>query len=79
MGDIDISFGICVLIRFGRYVLDQILSGEAAENVVENIHEYLTTVGTNVRSGKVKVDDFIIFKVRALSKSSLTTLIDVIS
>lgn len=46
-----------------RYVLDEILSGEATETVVENIHEYLTTIGSNVRSGKIKVDDFIIFKV----------------
>ena len=30
--------------------------------VVENIHEYLTTVGEDVRAGKVKLDDFIIFK-----------------
>lgn len=46
-----------------RYVLDQILSGEPTEIVVESIHEYLATIGSNVRSGKVKVDDFIIFKV----------------
>ncbi|KAG5716236.1 DNA polymerase alpha catalytic subunit [Termitomyces sp. T112] len=45
-----------------QYVLDQILSGEATENVVENIHEYLRTVCDNVREGKIKVDDFIIFK-----------------
>ncbi|KAH9933419.1 ribonuclease H-like domain-containing protein [Fomitopsis serialis] len=30
--------------------------------VVEKIHEYLTTVGEDVRAGKVKLDDFIIFK-----------------
>ncbi|KAG9309455.1 hypothetical protein JVU11DRAFT_10424 [Chiua virens] len=45
-----------------QYVLDQILSGEATETVVENIHEYLATVGANVRSGKIQVEDFIIFK-----------------
>ncbi|TFK39510.1 DNA polymerase alpha catalytic subunit [Crucibulum laeve] len=45
-----------------QYVLDQILSGEATENVVENIHEYLTTISENVRGGKVKVEDFIVFK-----------------
>jgi DNA polymerase alpha subunit A len=44
-------------------VLDQILCGEATEIVVENIHEYLTTVGEDTRGGKVKMDDFIIFKV----------------
>ena len=42
--------------------MDQILSGEATEVVVEKIHEYLTTVGEDVRAGKVKLDDFIIFK-----------------
>ncbi|KDR67668.1 hypothetical protein GALMADRAFT_146949 [Galerina marginata CBS 339.88] len=45
-----------------QYVLNQILSGEATENVVENIHEYLTTIGEDVRNGKIKVDSFIIFK-----------------
>jgi len=47
----------------GRYVLDHILSGEATEVVVENIHEYLVTVGSNVRCGKIKLDEFIIHKV----------------
>ncbi|KAI0692497.1 hypothetical protein BC835DRAFT_1407020 [Cytidiella melzeri] len=45
-----------------QYVLDQILSGEATETVVERIHEYLATIGENVRAGKVPMDDFIIFK-----------------
>jgi len=46
-----------------RYVLEQILSGEPTEVVVENIHEYLNTVGENVRGGKIKLDDFIVHKV----------------
>ncbi|KAI0358255.1 hypothetical protein OH77DRAFT_1256462 [Trametes cingulata] len=45
-----------------QYVLEQILSGEATENVVENIHEYLSTVSENVRAGKIKLDEFIIYK-----------------
>ncbi|KAI0272419.1 hypothetical protein BC834DRAFT_921889 [Gloeopeniophorella convolvens] len=45
-----------------QYVLDQILSGEATEIVVERIHEYLTTMGEDVRSGKIKLDEFIIHK-----------------
>ncbi|KAG6896542.1 hypothetical protein C0992_007538 [Termitomyces sp. T32_za158] len=45
-----------------QYVLNQILSGEATEDVIENIHEYLQTVSGNVREGKIKIDDFIIFK-----------------
>ena len=46
-----------------RYVLDQLLSGEATETVVENIHEYLTTIGQQVRAGKIKMEEFIIHKV----------------
>lgn len=45
-----------------RYVLKQILSGEPTEVVVENIHEYLSSVGAGVRAGKVALDDFIIWK-----------------
>ncbi|EIN03911.1 DNA polymerase alpha catalytic subunit [Punctularia strigosozonata HHB-11173 SS5] len=45
-----------------QYVLEQILSGEATEIVVEQIHDYLTTIGQNVREGKIKLDDFIVFK-----------------
>lgn len=51
----------------GRYVLKQILSGEATEVVVEKVHEYLSSVGEGVRSGKVALDDFIIWKVRMLT------------
>ncbi|KAG5634772.1 hypothetical protein H0H81_000834 [Sphagnurus paluster] len=45
-----------------QYVLEQILSGEATENVVESIHDYLRTISENVREGKTKIEDFIIFK-----------------
>ncbi|KII85843.1 hypothetical protein PLICRDRAFT_298164 [Plicaturopsis crispa FD-325 SS-3] len=45
-----------------QYVLDQILSGEPTEIVVENIHEYLTTVRDDVRGGKIKLEDFIVYK-----------------
>ncbi|KAJ6485791.1 hypothetical protein C8R45DRAFT_829069 [Mycena sanguinolenta] len=45
-----------------QYVLNQILSGDAPEDVVQNIHQYLTTVGQNVREGKVKLEDFTVFK-----------------
>ena len=34
--------------------------------VVERIHEYLTTMGEDVRGGKVKLDEFIIHKVCSL-------------
>lgn len=48
-----------------QYVLEQILSGEATETVVENIHEYLSTMSEDVRAGKIKLDEFIVFKVCA--------------
>ena len=46
-----------------RFVLDKILSDEATEIVVEKIHEYLSTLGDDVRSGKIPLDDYIIYKV----------------
>ncbi len=45
-----------------QYVLDQILSGEPTEVVVERIHEYLATTGEDVRASKIKLDEFIIHK-----------------
>jgi DNA polymerase alpha subunit A len=45
-----------------QYVLDQILSGEVTEIVVERIHEYLTTIGDDVRGGNIKLEEFIIHK-----------------
>ncbi|KAF8585711.1 DNA polymerase alpha catalytic subunit [Ramaria rubella] len=45
-----------------QYVLDQILSGEDTEVVVEKIHEYLSTIGDNVRGAKMSIDEFIVFK-----------------
>ncbi|KAF8196860.1 DNA polymerase family B-domain-containing protein [Mycena galopus ATCC 62051] len=45
-----------------QYVLNQILSGEAPEDVVQNIHQYLTTIGQNVREEKVKLEEFTVHK-----------------
>ena len=58
-----------------RFVLDQILSGEATEVVVEKIHEFLTQLGNDVREGKLNLDEFIIFKVRCLYACKVRTLI----
>ena len=52
-------------------VLKEILSGEATEYVVTNIHNYLTTLGETVRSGAVPLDEFIIFKVSSCRPSNL--------
>ncbi|KAL0059069.1 DNA-directed DNA polymerase alpha catalytic subunit pol1 [Marasmius tenuissimus] len=48
--------------NISQFVLNQILSGEPTEIVIEQIHEYLTTVGQNVRGGQMKLDDFTIHK-----------------
>ncbi|KIJ54743.1 hypothetical protein M422DRAFT_24648 [Sphaerobolus stellatus SS14] len=45
-----------------QYVLSQVLSGDDTETVVQHIHEYLTTIGENVRGGKIPLDEFIIHK-----------------
>jgi DNA polymerase alpha subunit A len=42
--------------------LERILSGEMTEVVVEQIHEYLTLIGQNIREGKIQLEEFIIFK-----------------
>ena len=42
--------------------MEQILSGEMTEVVIERIHEYLLTIGANVREGKIKIEEFIVFK-----------------
>ena len=55
---------ICLfLIPSHRYVLDRVLSGDLTEVVVENIHEYLSKMGEDIRAGKIKLDEFIIYKV----------------
>jgi len=45
-----------------RYVLGWILSDEVAKVIVKLIHEYLNTVSEYFCEGKVKLDDFIVFK-----------------
>ena len=48
---------------FSRYVLKQILSGEATETVIELIHQYLTMIREDVHEDKIKFDEFIVCKV----------------
>ncbi len=43
-------------------MLDQILSGDATETVVENIHEFLRGLGEDVRQSRLPLDAFIIHK-----------------
>lgn len=44
------------------YVLSRILSGEATEAVVGEIHEHLRALATEVREGRQTLDSFIIYK-----------------
>ncbi|KAG8945626.1 DNA-directed DNA polymerase alpha catalytic subunit pol1 [Tulasnella sp. 424] len=45
-----------------KQVLDYILSGQPTDVVLEQIHDYLSTVGEDVRSGKISLEDMTIFK-----------------
>ncbi|XP_068733005.1 DNA polymerase alpha catalytic subunit-like [Montipora capricornis] len=46
----------------GNYVLAQILSSQARESIVENIHDYLMSVGEKVSEGKIDLQKFVINK-----------------
>ncbi|XP_056004368.1 DNA polymerase alpha catalytic subunit-like [Ostrea edulis] len=46
----------------GNYVVEQILSGDSRETIVENIHTKLMEVGEKVRNGKVAVELYHITK-----------------
>ena len=46
-----------------RWVLQQILSCEAREELVEKVHEYLRQIGEKVNTGQVPLAKFIITKV----------------
>ncbi|KAJ9113184.1 hypothetical protein QFC22_006023 [Naganishia vaughanmartiniae] len=43
-------------------VLDHILSGRPTEEVVNEVHEYLTTIGNDLREGRVDLDDLVVHK-----------------
>ncbi|GAA5888512.1 hypothetical protein JCM6882_008978 [Rhodosporidiobolus microsporus] len=45
-----------------KEVLDMILSAQATEVVIEQIHEYLVNLGEGVRKGLKPMDDYIIYK-----------------
>ncbi|KAL7539084.1 hypothetical protein ACHAXR_009011, partial [Thalassiosira sp. AJA248-18] len=46
----------------GRYILDQILSGDEKEVVVNNIHDHLEKVAQQMRSGELPLDKYVITK-----------------
>lgn len=45
-----------------RYVLQQILSGEATEDVIGLVHDYLEALGKRVRASEIDLEEFIILK-----------------
>lgn len=46
----------------GKYVIDQILSGEDRELIVSNIHDHLENVAKKMRSGELSLDKYVITK-----------------
>jgi DNA polymerase alpha subunit A len=46
----------------GKFVVDQILSGNACDDIVMVIHDHLSELATKVRAGQVDLDEFVITK-----------------
>lgn len=49
---------------FCSFVVEQILSGETRETIVENIHSKLMEVGEKVRNGDIPIELYYITKVQ---------------
>lgn len=45
-----------------RFVLDAILSGDATEDVVAQVHEYLTNTAVDLRDSKTDIDSLVVYK-----------------
>jgi DNA polymerase alpha subunit A len=53
----------CVLSKeTGKFVVDQILSGESCEDIVLTIHKYLADLATKIRAGELPLDKYVITK-----------------
>lgn len=46
----------------GRYVVDQILSGNSREDIVVAIHDYLRTLSEKVRNGDIDIVQYVVTK-----------------
>lgn len=53
------------------FVVEQILSGETRETIVENIHSKLMEVGEKVRNGDIPIELYYITKVQYILTSNL--------
>lgn len=62
---LDLGTNFDILFVNFSYVLTQILSSDNQdrEQVVENIHNYLRTVGEETRKGLIPMDKFVVNKV----------------
>jgi DNA polymerase alpha subunit A len=62
---LDLGTNFDILLIYFSYVLTQILSSDNQdrEQVVENIHNYLRTVGEETRKGLIPMDKFVVNKV----------------
>ena len=46
----------------GKYIVDQILSGQPKEDIVNTIHSYISDLATRVRNGTEPIERFIVTK-----------------
>jgi DNA polymerase alpha subunit A len=51
----------------GKFTIDRILSGDSREDIVLQIHEYLSTLSVSIRAGEIDISQFVITK--GLNKS----------
>lgn len=56
---------------FCSFVVEQILSGETRETIVENIHSKLMEVGEKVRNGDIPIELYYITKVQYILTCNL--------
>lgn len=50
----------------GRYIIKEILSNKSKDEIVDNIHSHLITLGEEVTQGKKPLSNYIIYKVGTL-------------
>jgi DNA polymerase alpha subunit A len=48
--------------EMGQRVLDEIMSGKPRQDVVSGIHSYLTHMGSQIKSGRISLEKFVITK-----------------
>jgi DNA polymerase alpha subunit A len=46
----------------GKFVVDQILSGQSREDIVLSIHDYMSTLADNIRKSAIDLQQFVVTK-----------------